>query len=55
VFFIHLRRSPLDAGESHGHGVAKPIERVVRASGRDRRDGKGSPLRKLRDEQPAHE
>jgi hypothetical protein len=55
VFFVHLPRSPLDAGESHGHVVAEPIERVVRTSGRDRLDEKVGPLRKLRDEQPAHE
>jgi hypothetical protein len=44
----------VDAGQSHGHVIAKPIKRVVCACGRDWLNRKVCPLRKLRGEQTDH-
>ena len=55
MLLLHLFDSPMDTRKSHEHIITEPIERIVRAGGRDRIDGKVRPLRKLCGEQSGHE
>jgi hypothetical protein len=45
----------VDSWQAHGHVIAEPVDRVVRAGGGDRFNPQVCPLRKLRSKQAPHE
>src|SRR6266498_1628351 len=55
MLLVHLFDSPMDTRKPHEHIITEPVERVVRARGRDRIEWKIRPLRKLCGEQSGHE
>ena len=55
VLFVHLPGGIWNVGESHGHDLAEPKDRVVCPCGVDRFDSKVCPPWKLCCKQTAHE